>query len=281
MIKYYSVNGRIVPVEKAVLGITDLALLRGYGLFDFFLVKQGHPLFLDDYLDRLERSAKGMRLHIPFPRAVLKGQIYELIEANKIKSAGLKMVLTGGYSKDGYSLHSPNLFIVVSAPPHHPPAKYENGVKLMLHEYHRTLPSVKSINYLVGINLYPQMKAAGAEDILFYFGHHLHETVRANFFIVKNDNTIVTPEEGILKGITRKHVLALAAPFYKIEKRNVRLNELQTAREAFITSSTKQVMPVNQVDDIAIGNGHPGPVCQHLLRLLQTAEKEYLEKIKV
>ncbi len=280
MIKYYSVNGQLVPKEKAVIGITDLALLRGYGLFDFFLVKQGHPLFFDDYLDRMENSAKGLRLPIPFSRAAIKQQVYDMIEANGLVDAGLKLVLTGGYSQDGYSPATPNMVILASPVPNYSTTHYDDGIKLMLHEYHRTLPAVKTINYIVGVNLFPKMKAVGAEDILFHYGGHVHETVRANFFIVKNDNTIVTAEKEILKGITRKQALVLASPFYKIEKRPLQLKELETAKEAFITSSTKKVMPVVKIDDLVIGNGKPGKVSKHLLNLLLEKEETYLSALK-
>ena len=276
MIKYYSVNGQLVPKENAVIGVTDLALLRGYGLFDFFLVKQGHPLFFDDYLDRMENSSKGFQLPIPFSRTEIKQQVYDLIEANDLQDAGLKLVLTGGYSADGYSPASPNMIILASPAPQYPDSNYDEGIKLMLHEYHRTFPHVKSINYIVGVKLFPQTKAVGAEDILFHYNGFVHETVRANFFIVKNDNTIVTAEEDILKGITRKQTLDLAKPFYKIEKRPLQLKELETAKEAFITSSTKQIMPVVKIDDMVVGNGKPGEVSKHLLKLFRQKVESYL-----
>ncbi len=276
MIKYYSVNGKLVPKEEATLGVTDLSILRGYGIFDYFVVKQGHPLFFDDYLDRMENSAKSFRLALPFSREELKQKIRGLIEANGIAEAGMKLILTGGYSENGYTPTTPNMLILQSPAPTYPPAHFTEGIKLMPHEYHRPFPSIKSINYIVGVHMLPEMRAAGAEDILFHFGGHVHETTRANFYIVKNDGTIVTAGEGILNGITRKKTLELARKHYRVEERNVQLAELATAKEAFITSSTKQVMPVVRVGDTVIGDGRPGAVSQHLLRLFRELEKEYL-----
>ncbi len=279
MIKYFSVNGQLTPKATASIGVTDLALSRGYGIFDFFVVKRGHPLFFDDYFDRMENSARELHLNLPFSRAAIKQQIYELIAANNLTHAGLKLIMTGGYSQDGYTPATPNLIILAAPPPNYPASKYDQGVKLMLHEYHRTFPSAKSINYMVGVSLLPQMRAAGAEDILFYYGGQIHETVRANFFIVTNDRTLVTPEDDILKGITRKQTLALAVPFYKIEKRVIRKEELATAKEAFISSSTKQIMPVVKIDDTTIGSGQPGKVTLHLLELLRQKEETYLQAL--
>lgn len=276
MIKFYAVNGEIVPKEQASLGVDDLAILRGYGMFDFFLVRKGQPLFFDDYLDRFERSARLLHLEPPFPREELKRQIMQLIRANGLQEAGLKLVLTGGYSPDGYSIAQANLIILESPLPRYNPAQFQEGVKFMLHEYHRPIPNAKSINYIVGIHLLPQMRAAGAEDVLFHFGGLVYETTRANFFIVKYDGTIVTASEGILGGITRKKTLEIARKHFHVEERNLALEELKTAREAFVTSSTKQIMPVVQVDDITIGNGTPGETTRQLMKLLDQEVERYL-----
>ena len=279
MIKYYSVNGQIVPKEEAAIGIADLAIWRGYALFDFFLVKKSHPLFFDDYLDRMERSAKTLQLKIPLSRNEMKHHVYELIKANELESGGIKLVVTGGYSHDNFTPAAPNLIMLVGPAPAYPKWKYEEGVKLMLHEYHRTLPVIKSINYIVGVNLLPQMVATSSEDILFHYGGCVHETVRANFFVVENDHTIVTTAQDILEGITRQHVLKLAEPHYKIELRDLKMAELKTAKEAFITSTTKQVMPVVKIDETVIGNGRPGKVTKHLFNLLNEEESAYLATV--
>jgi len=281
MIKYYSVNGQILPKEEAVLGITDLAILRGFGIFDYFVIKQGQPLFFDDYLDRMENSAGAFRLTLPMTRAELEQHIRDLVKINGVKDAGMKLLLTGGYSDDGYAPATPNMLLLESAAPVYSEAHFAEGIKLLLHGYHRTYPTVKSINYLVGVNMLPQTKAAGAEDVLFHHNGLVHETTRANFFIVKNNGTIVTAGSDILAGITRKKTLEIAQRHYKVELRDLLLDELITAKEAFITSSTKQVMPVVQVSDQVIGNGRPGPVSQHLLKLFRETEAEYLSVASV
>lgn len=279
MIKYYSVNGNITPKESAVLGVTDLAILRGYGLFDFFMVKQGRPVFYDDYFDRIERSAKILRLDFPLSRTAFKAHIHELITANEITHAGLKMILTGGYTEDGFNPTSPNLLIIVVPLPQHPAYKYQEGVKLMLHEYQRSFPAVKSINYLMGVHLHPQQLAVGAEDILYHQKGVIRETVRANFFIVDAEGRVITPGSQILEGVTRKQVLRLSSPIYKTEIRDITVSDLAYAKEAFLTSSTKQIMPVVRVDDIIIGSSKPGPITRRLSRLLKEEEQAYLSAV--
>ncbi|TAK37723.1 MAG: amino acid aminotransferase [Saprospiraceae bacterium] len=277
MIKYYSVNGALVPKETAALGVSDLAILRGYGLFDYFLVISGQPLFFEDYLDRFWSSAEQLQLEVPVSRKELARRIFEVIRANGELNAAIRLVLTGGYAADGYTPPGrANLLILEHALPTYPASKYDDGSTLMLYEYQRPLPTTKTINYVVGINLLPQMIAAGAEDLLFHFGGFITETTRANFFIVKENGTIVTAGEGILEGVTRKHALHIARQHYKVEERALALDELQTAKEAFITSTTKRVMPVVRVGGTIIGNGKPGEVSRRLFELLREEEDAYL-----
>lgn len=276
MIKFYSINGELVPKEQASLGVTDLAIQRGYGLFDYFVVKKGQPLFFEDYLTRIEQSAKWLHLKLPVTREELRDQVMQLIRANGEQEAGIKIILTGGYAADGYSPEKSNLVILEMPPPIYPKSKFEEGVKLMGYEHHRTFPSTKSINYIVGIYLLPQQQAAGAEDVLFHYNGEIYETTRANFFIVKKDDTIVTAGEGVLHGVTRKKLLEVAKHHYNVEERKPSLEELQTAKEAFITSSTRLLMPVVQVDDVIIGDGKPGTVTKQLLALMKEEVERYL-----
>ena len=86
---------------------------------------------------------------------------------------------------------------------------------------------------------------------------HVLEATRSNFFIFRGD-TLVTPGTGILLGITRNVVLQLARGRFPVEERPVSLGELALADEAFITSSSREIMPVVQIDDVMIGKGIPG-----------------------
>jgi D-alanine transaminase/branched-chain amino acid aminotransferase len=278
MTNYYSINGKLLPANEASVNIDDISILRGYGLFDFFLVKDGHPLFVDDYLERFEYSARTLRLDGGFTRKSLISQIYELIEANGEKDCSIRLVLTGGYSPDGYTPAQPNLLILKHKAFPYPEAQFKTGIKLITAEYQRVLPTVKTTNYVLGIYMLPQIKEAGALDVLYYNQGIISETTRANFFIVKKNGSIVTAGEGILKGITRKQVLTGAAGQFKIIERGIETQELKDAEEAFITSTTNRIMPVVQIDNQLIGNGVPGPVTEVLLQIYKLKEEMYLNQ---
>jgi D-alanine transaminase/branched-chain amino acid aminotransferase len=276
---YTYLNDTFVPEEKAFLHVSDLAIQRGYGIFDFFRVIDNYPLFIEDYLERLYHSAAEMHLAIPFREDQLKAIIFELIRKNNIPESGIKVILTGGYSPDGYQLaDKSNLIISQKAMMFPPPVFPEKGIKIITHEYLRDKPHVKTINYVVGIWIQNKVREANAADVLYYYDGVVSEFPRCNFFIVNRDKTVVTPGENILEGITRKHVLALATKKFKVEIRDVSLEEALHAKETFMTSTSKRIVPITLIDDHVIGDGKPGAVTRELFGDLVTLEQQEQQK---
>jgi D-alanine transaminase/branched-chain amino acid aminotransferase len=258
----YFINGDFLSPENAVIHVSDLALLRGYGIFDFFRAIDGKPIFLEDHLDRFENSAHLMGLNIPFSRQECRDIIFKIIEKSPNPMLGVKLILTGGYSSDGYVPAEKANFIAYGAPFTFKPADY--GMKVLTHHYIREIPEIKTLNYVVPIRHLPQLKAAGADDVLYYFNGNVSELSRSNIFIVKNDK-IATPTEGVLYGITRKKTLAIAQQHFEVEERAVTLAELLDADEIFTTGSTKRVTAIVQVDGKTFPFGNITRKLQELL----------------
>lgn len=275
MIRYYNLNGKLTEVAQAKLHVSDLAILRGFGIFDYFLVKKHQPLFLTDYLDRFYTSAEKLGLSVPVERPEMTQQIRELIAANGLENAGIRLVLTGGYAADSYTPEAPNLIVMEHEFKEPPAWQYDQGIRLMSHDHQRELPEIKSINYLTGIRLQATLKAQQADYLLYHDQGIIRESDRSNFFGVTEEGILVTPDEKILRGITRKQILHLAKELLPIEEREIRMEELPTLREAFLTSSTKGVMPVVQIDDQPVGDGKPGDVTYKLGELFMEWVGEY------
>ncbi len=277
---YIFLNGKIIPAADAMLHVSDLGLLRGYGLFDFLQSINGTPLFLADYLDRFYRSAKAMDLEIPFQRDILKQNIFDLIKKNNLSHSGLKLILTGGYSEDGFTPTAPNLIILENGIPPLPSdyQGYTHGVKLILHEYLRENPLVKSTNYVVPIMLQNKWKSLGAIDVLYHKDGFVTESSRSNFFIINKQNVLITPSKNVLHGITRMKTLDVAAGILPIEIRNMNLQEVLDAKETFMCSSTKGILPVVQLDDYVINDGKVGHFTKVLIEKIEDLQREYLEK---
>jgi branched-chain amino acid aminotransferase len=276
MIQYCNINGRLVDAQSATVPVHDLGLIRGYGVFDYFLVEAGQPLFVDDYAARFLHSAQHMHLDIGLTHEQLKEQIFKLIEANGLKDAGMRLVVTGGVSPNNYEIVEPNFMMMMNEAGGFPETHYSQGTGLISINYQRDIPKVKTTNYSMGIKMLDAVKKAGAVEVLYNDGSFLRESVRANIFIVTKDERIVTPASKILMGITRKQILKIARSLFPVEEREVAVNELKDAKEVFITSSTKKVMPIVFVDDLQIGDGRPGPITRKLAGLFRNAVEDYL-----
>lgn len=257
------VNDSLIPADEAMLNITDLAVQRGYGIFDFFKTIDGKPVFLEDHLDRFFRSAVLMRLHVGKSREEIRKKIMQLIEKNDLSDSGVKIILTGGFSPDGFNIADPNL-IITQQGFQIPRTMHEHGVSIITHEYQRQFSDAKTLDYLQAIWLQPVLKEKKADDVLYHSNGLLRECPRANFFIVTKDKKVLTPESHMLKGVSRKQVLEISAGMFDTEARDITLDELRNASEAFITSTTKNILPVVQVDGRILGNGKPGIVTRAL-----------------
>lgn len=265
----------MLPVEEAKLHVNDLSLQRGYAVFDFFRMHGSVPLFIEDHLLRFSASAEKLRLAIPYSTGELKTIVYDLIEKNGVENAGIKLLLTGGYTDDGITPGRPNL--VITQQKLSPPTdeQREGGIKLMTITHQRQLPGVKSTDYLMPIWLQPQLESNDANDALYTANDNVLECPRSNFFIVTREGVIVTPGNNILQGITRKYVLQLAREHYKVEERDLAAGELAQAAEAFITSTTKEIVPVKQIDGIRF---EPSIVSKRLQQLFSALKTKWLEQ---
>jgi len=190
--------------------------------------------------------------------------------------SGVKMILTGGYSRDGYQPEQPNL--IITQQPLKLPAseQIEKGIKVITYEYVRDFPLAKTINYTMGIWLSKMVAEKGASDVLYCKDGVVSEFPRCNFFIVKKDGSVATPDKNILRGVTRMKILSLAAKHHRSESGKITLDDVRNAKEAFLTSTTKRIVPIVQIDDMIIGDGKPGPVTLSLLNHLINLEKSDL-----
>lgn len=265
---YVIFNGKLISENEAKLSITDLAIVRGYGIFDFFKTVNGLAIFLEDNLDRFFQSANLMDLPIKYSRDELKSQINILMEANLIADSGIKILLTGGYSSDGYSIAEPNL--IISQQPLKRNISLENkGLKLLPFTYHRPFSLVKSIDYVMGIQALKEARSKGADDVVYIQNGFISECPRANFFLISQEGKLLTAGDDVLQGITRKKIIELAKPIMEVEVRNISIQDIESASEAFISSTTKNITPVTALLGYKEFNLQAGPMTKSLQLLLQ------------
>ncbi|TAE39460.1 MAG: aminotransferase IV [Runella slithyformis] len=271
---YCYFNGELMPVEQAAFKTNDLSVLRGYGMFDYFRTYNGVPFQWDWYWQRFKNSAATLRLPLPLTQTQTADILAELYKLAQTPEVSYRFVLTGGYSPDSVNMVQPNLLILTENLPKDNPEGRIKGIKLLPYEFVRDMPEVKTTNYLHMVRLAQEMKSQNAADLLYHKDGEISELTRSNFFIFKGD-TLITPDRNILHGITRRYVMELAAPLFKIEVRPLRMEELLEADEAFTTSSTKWVMPIVQIGRQIIGNGLPGQRTLKLWQLFEESVKNY------
>ncbi len=277
MLPFQCVNGQVTPSAQSVLQISDLGLLRGYGIFDYFLIREGKTVFMSEHIQRFFRSAAQLKMEVPFTERELVGQVADLVKANGIADAGIRLLLTGGYADDGYTPSGTcNCLILQHRYAIPGPELYAQGIHLMLHNYQRDLPEVKSTNYLVPVALQERLRDIGADDVLYHFNDFVSETSRANLFIITQDGRLVTSTGNVLKGITRNKLLPLAEKVMPVEERLFTLTELREAAEAFITSTTKGVLAVTRIDQQPVADGKPGSKTLTLAEHLKEFSKNHL-----
>lgn len=262
-------NGAWKPANKVHVSVKDLGFLRGYGIFDFFRIMDGKPIFLMDHLARFERSAAKIGIVIPFSTEQLAACIHELAGLSEDACLGVKMVLTGGESPNGYAPAEPNLWILPGVFQFTDPDK---GMRLLSKEYVREMADIKSLNYAFGILHLPEIKATGADDLIYYTAQYgVSESTRSNLFYVKHGE-IFTPDAHILEGITRMKILEIARKHYKVHVKPCSLEEFLSADEVFTTGSTKRVVPILSIDGKVIGDGVRGAVARYLYEELLVLE---------
>lgn len=257
-------NDRFFENDAAMLHVSDMSVQRGYAVFDFLRTVNAVPLFLDDHLDRFFDSATAMHMRVGKTKEELTAVIHELIQRSSIADAGIRIMLTGGYSADSYHPSKPNLIITCNAVRTTTQADFDKGISVITYEYQRELPHIKSINYLMAVWLQPMLKMQRADDVLYFNKQSITEFPRSNVFIVTADNKLVTPSHNVLHGITRKKILSLAAEILTAEERDITADELLHATEVLTTSTTKKVMPVVKVNNKLINDGRPGNITKML-----------------
>lgn len=272
---WWYVDGEWVHPDQARISLNDMAVLRGYSAFEALRTYDRRPFHLSAHLERLYHSAEIIDLAIPYTRAEITSVVEESIARNAYRHASVRMLLTGGESEDGVTASGqPRLIVMISALAERDPERFTRGYRLITSRLQRETPEAKTSNYTSAVRALKEATRLGADDALFVNERgQVQEATRSNFFIFHGD-TLVTPRAGVLLGITRTVVLDLALDRFAIEERPILLEELALADEAFVTSSSKEITPVLQIDEQIISTGKPGPRTTEL-------EQRFIEMVEL
>jgi len=273
-LKTVYVDGKFLPWDKAMIPVDDLAVLRGYAVCDIIRTIRGRTYCLDAHIDRLLSSVEKIGLTPAWTKQEIKGIVLQVLERNShMNEANIRILVTGGSSPDFFSpADNPRLIVLATDIPALPAHWYTEGIKVITFFQQRVLPDAKATNYIPAVLALKEAKAQGAVEALYMTRDNLVlEGTTSNLFALV-DGTLVTPENGVLKGITRKTVLALGEKLFPVSEQDLSLDTLLSASELFITGTNKGIVPVIQVDDHVIGTGLPGPGTRALMAAMKNQQ---------
>jgi branched-chain amino acid aminotransferase len=271
------VNGTITAADKAVIPVYDHGFLYGEGVYETLRTYNRVPFLYDRHLRRLRLSAERIGLEVPFDDASLRGWIDDtMAAAGELKEAYIRVLLTRGVGDLSYDVRAtpaPSLVIIVK-PLEEPPARiFEQGVKISLVPILRNHPgsvnpAIKSNNLLNNaLAMQHAHRVGGEEGLMCNYRGELSECSQSNFFLVR-DGAALTPKSaaGLLEGVTRAFLFEVGQDVgVPVRDETLYPKDLESADEAFLTSTTRELNPVVRIDDRVIGTGRPGPVTLKLL----------------
>jgi D-alanine transaminase len=279
-------NGKLVPLEQANVSVLDRGFIFGDGVYELVPVYSRVPFRLDEHLTRLERSLGEAKIRNPYSRAQWRSHIYQLVDAQAFDDQGVYFQVTRGVAKRDHAFPKslePTVFIMSNpllSPPH---ALVEKGGAAVSAADNRWLRcDIKSIS-LIGNCLLRQISAeAGAVETILFRDGKLTEASASNVFIVKRGVIHSPPKSNlILPGITYDVVSELAhANHLPIEFRQVSEAEVRAADEIWVTSSSKEVLAIVELDGKRVGDGRPGPLFRRMHQLYQEFKQKVMRSGK-
>ena len=277
------INGRILPRDEARISVFDHGFLYGDSIYETIRTSGGRPFLLDRHLDRLRRSAKAIRLELDRDPEAYQLAVGEALAAAGNPESAIRIVVTRGAGDIGYESSlcgSPSTLVYVRPMRSIRDERLRQGqrtaiLEILRNDRRAVSPAIKSGNLLNNILGAFEAREKGVDEgIMLNRRGQVTEGTMTNIFMVAGGTVRTAPlEAGILPGITRGFVLEMARDAGLPARESAfGPQEFRESDEAFLTGTTRGILPIIAVDDAPIGTGRPGPVTRRLIRLFDEAE---------
>lgn len=267
-------NGQFLPAGEAKVSVLDRGFLFGDGVYEVIPVYGGRLFRLDPHLERLDHSLAGIRMANPLDHGQWQQVLEHLVETNGGGDQSVYLQVTRGVAPRDHAFPAaatPTV-LALTSPLAAPSAALREGVDAIVVEDIRWQHcDIKAITLLPNVLMRQQALDAGAAEALLCRDDQLTEGAATNLFVVRDD-TIHTPPKSnlLLPGITRDLVVELCREAgLAVSEAPIAREVLAEADEVWITSSTKEVVPVVRIDGQPVGRGRPGPVWEQVIGLYQ------------
>jgi D-alanine transaminase len=274
-------NGKLLPLEHANVSVLDRGFIFGDGVYELVPVYSRVPFRLDEHLTRLERSLGEAKIRNPYSRSQWRGHIYQLIDAQAFDDQGIYFQVTRGVAKRDHAFPKnvePTVFMMSNPLVNPPQEQVEKGAPAVSAQDNRWLRcDIKSISLLGNCMLRQLSAEVGANETILFRDGKLTEASASNVFVVKRGVILAPPKSNlILPGITYDVVAELAqANSIALEFKDIPEVDVRSADEIWVTSSSKEVLAIVELDGKRIGDGRPGPVFRRMYQLYQ----EFKQKV--
>ncbi|MFA5076634.1 MAG: aminotransferase class IV [Patescibacteria group bacterium] len=268
--EYAIFNGQIIPKGKATISIADKGYFFDFSVYSSIKVIQGKMFFPDYHISRLLESARVIDLGHQFNKKQILNWLESVVKKNKIKDVLLRLVLIGDPDNDSQA----KIYIFpVTGLTFYPDKVYREGIKVITYHGQRRYPNSKTKDLLLGFLAYREAKRQNAnEALLIDSDGNIREGTQTNFFAIKGQTLIMPPKSKVLEGVTKKILLAAVKGQFKIKEADIPFKKLKNYDEFFITSTTRNVVPIRQIDRLVLGSVFPK------VKVIQQLFKEYYRK---
>lgn len=269
-------NGEFLPLERARVSVMDRGFLFGDGVYEVIPAYGGRLFRLHHHLRRLDNSLAAIRMDNPLSDGDWEAALQRLVAQHPGRDLGVYLQVTRGPAdKRDHVIPAtvtPTVFAMANPVDPPDPALAERGVSAVtLDDIRWRLCHIKATTLLANVLLRQQARDEGAVEAILVRDGEVTEGAASNLFIV-SEGLLLTPPKGphLLPGITRDLILELAAEAgIPCAEASIGMAQLEAADEIWLTSSTREVLPVTRLNGAAVGAGVPGPLWRHMAELYQ------------
>ncbi|MCS7460082.1 D-amino-acid transaminase [Paenibacillus doosanensis] len=270
----YLYQHEFLPKDELRISPDDRGYYFGDGIYEVFRVYNGMLFEPAGHYERLERSARDVRISLPYSIDRLDGLLRQLIELNKLSEGIVYMQITRGAAERTHAFpkQAEPILTAYCSELARPLQALEHGIAAVTADDIRWLRcDLKTLNLLPNVMAKQAALDQGAQDVIFHRSGTVTECSSSNIMIVKDGELRTHPANHlILHGITRAVVLRLAAELQLPAKEEAfTLDDLNNADEVFLSSTTMEITPIVSIDRKPVGSGAPGPVTRKLQRAFE------------
>jgi branched-chain amino acid aminotransferase len=281
--RYVFHNDEVRPIEKTRWSPGQAGLICGWGLFTTARIVRGEAFAYERHWRRLEKDAALIRLPMPYSGAKVRVMLQETIRANQVKEGCARIYLVwntvGGWRSEE-KMPEVDLVITTADLPHYP-----EKMRLTVREHGRhaasPLAGVKTISWLDSVWAVAEAQRAGFDEVVLLNERgEVSECTAANIFAVKAGKVITPPlSSGCLEGVTRGVLMEIASEAStSVVEQTMRLEDLYSADEVFVTSTNRNVIGAKEIDGHVIADGSTGPITKKLDEAFDAYISDYVER---